>query len=164
MVNDTTIVGAIAERESGVFRPFVSLLVPLRTLLSRGDGCSRAGDEALVDGDSCLRLAVVAAGEQESLAAAEIDDGNRVRLAIGRKFLCRRDLQCASAADLHDVRKIVGICDGSEIRISRTCGSDGGPRHALAIQHIGDGKARDAGLDLLLDFGMYFGFMFAIEA
>ena len=164
MVNDTTIDGAIAERKSGVFRPFIGLLVPLRTLQSRSGGRTWARDQALVDGDSGLRLAVITAGQQKSLAAAEINDRNRVRLAIGRKFLRRSDLQRAATADFHDVREIVGIRDRTEIGISSTGGSDGGRRHPLAFQYVGNGKARDAGLDFLLGFGVDFGFVFAVEA
>src|SRR5690348_1061544 len=164
MVYDTTIDGAIAERKSGVFRPFVGLLVPLRTLLRRRGGRTRASDEALVDGDSGLRFAVVAAGQQESLAAAEIDNWNRVRLTVGRKLLRRTDLQCAATADFHNVREIVGIRDRAEIGISRTSRSDGKRRHALALQHIGNGKTRNAGLDSSFCLGVLFCFVLAIEA
>ena len=47
-VNDATVVGAIAESEADVLGPFVGLLIPLRTFLSRGDRRRRAGDQALV--------------------------------------------------------------------------------------------------------------------
>lgn len=124
-VDDATVVGAIAERKSNVFSPFVGFLVPLRAFLSRRDRRSRARDQALIYGDSNLRLAVIAAGQKESLAMAEIDNGNRVRLAVGRKLLLRSDLQCASAVDFHDVREIVGIRDGTEVGISRAGRSDG---------------------------------------
>lgn len=164
VVNDAAVVGTIPERKSDVLGPFVGFLVPVRTLLSRGHRRFRAGNQTLVEGDSGLRFAVIAASEQESLPMAEIDDGNRVRLAIRRKMLRRSDLQRAPAADFHDVRKIVRIWDGAEIGISRTCRSDSERRHALAVENIRDGKTRDARLDSLFGLCVHSGFVFVIEA
>src|SRR5215467_11971808 len=147
VVNDAAVVGAVAERETDVLGPFVGFLVPLGTLLGRRDRGPGARNQALVDGDSGLWLAVVATRKQKGLPTAKIDDGNRVRLSIGRKFLRRRNLQCAAAADFHDVGQIVGARRGAKIRISRARGSDGECGHALAIQHVGNGKASDTGLD-----------------
>src|SRR5215467_1277308 len=102
-INHATVVGAIAKREPDVLGPLVGFLVPLGTVLRRRNRGPGAGNQALVDGDSGLRLAVAATREQEDLTMSEIDDGDRVRLSIWRKFLWWSDLQRASAANLHDV-------------------------------------------------------------
>jgi hypothetical protein len=164
VVDDAAVLRAVAQRKANVLGPFVGLVVPLRALLTHGNRRARARDQALVDGDCGLRLAVVAAGEQESLAMAKIDDGNRVRFAIRGEFLRRSDLQCASTVDFHDARNIRGTQDGSEIGILHARRSDGRRRHALAVKDIRAWKTRDAGPDFLFDFGPLLGFMFAVEA
>ena len=69
----------------------------------------------------------------------------------------------ASTTNFDDVRKIVGIRDGTEIGISGAHRSDGERRHALAVEDIGDGKAGDAGLDFLFGLRVLPVFVFAVE-
>src|SRR5215472_1988474 len=103
MVDHTTVLGAIAQGESDVLGPFIGLVVPLRAIRRRG-GRFRAGDQAVVNRNAGLWLAVIAASEHESLPMAEINDGNEVWLAVRRKLLPGSDLQSAAAADFDDVR------------------------------------------------------------
>ena len=121
-INDAAVLGTIAQGKSNVIRPFIGLVVPLRALVSRSRSGTR--NQALIDGNAGYRVAIIAAGQYEGLLPAEINNRDEVRLAVGRKFLLRCDLQCASTADLHNIRKIRRILDGSEIRIPFTGGSD----------------------------------------